>query len=89
MALTQLWCYEKEPLPAQVSPNSNILKRNSDYQTHVALFHLIKTLLVIREPHWLPSSLPPDPAHPWNSNLNHPEVWGVFQLRIHFKAVGR
>lgn len=42
----------------------NILKRNSDYQIHAIPFHLIKTLLVIREPRWLPFSVLPDPPHP-------------------------
>lgn len=71
--------------------DSKSLKRNSDYQISIALLHLIKTLLVIREPHWLSSCLPPDPTPPppWNSNLNCPEAWRVFQPCIHFKLVCR
>lgn len=69
--------------------DSSSLKRNSGYQICVSLLHLIKTLLVIREPHWLSSCLPPDPPPPWNSNLNCPEAWRVFQLWIHFKLVSR
>lgn len=69
--------------------DSNSLKRNSDYQICVALLHLIKTLLVIRKPHWLSSCLPPDIPPPWNSNLNCPEAWKVFKLWIHFKLISR